>query len=81
MLALTLRIGDFLADESEKGRYEPRLDSDWDIHMWLDAYRLLDPELGEERKGELTVKWCFARPGTAASRSRSSRILNPARDC
>ena len=28
MLALTLRIGDFLAAECEKGRYEPRLDSD-----------------------------------------------------
>jgi len=53
MLALTLRIGDFLADESEKGRYEPRLDSDWDTYMWLEAYRLLDPELGEERK----VRW------------------------
>jgi len=50
MLALTLRIGDFLATESEKGRYEPRLDSDWDTYMWLDAYRLLEPKLGEERK-------------------------------
>src|SRR2546430_14582605 len=50
MLALTLRIGDFLADESEKGRYEPRLDSDWDTYMWLEAYRLLEPELGEQRK-------------------------------
>jgi len=53
MLALTLRIGDLLAAESEKGRYEPRLDSDWDTYMWLEAYRLLDPELGEERK----VRW------------------------
>ena len=50
MIALTLRIGDFLAAESEKGRYEPRLDSDWDTYMWLEAYRLLGPELGEERK-------------------------------
>jgi len=50
MLALTLRIGDFLAAESEKGRYEPRLDSDWDTYMWLEAYRLLGPELGDERK-------------------------------
>jgi hypothetical protein len=65
MPALTLRIGDFLADESEKGRYEPRLDSAWDTHMWLDAYRLLDPELGEERKGRIngemvlcTTRYC-----------------------
>src|SRR5438552_14499372 len=50
MLDLTLRIGDILASESEKGRYEPRLDSDWDTYMWLEAYRLLGPELGEDRK-------------------------------
>src|SRR5438093_668043 len=50
MLALTLRIGDFLAAECEKGRYEPRLDSDWDTYMWLESYRLLGPELGLDRK-------------------------------
>lgn len=50
MLALALRIGDLLAAENEKGVYEPRLDSDWDTYMWLDAYRLLESELGEERR-------------------------------
>jgi hypothetical protein len=50
MLALTTRIGDLLADEDEKGRYEPRLDSDWDTYMWLEAYRLLEPQLGAERR-------------------------------
>ena len=50
MLALALRIGDLLASEDEKGRYEPRLDSDWDTYMWLEAYRLLDRGLGEERR-------------------------------
>ena len=49
MLALAIRIGDLLAREDEKGVYEPRLDSDWDTYMWLEAYRLLGPELGEER--------------------------------
>jgi hypothetical protein len=50
MLALALRIGDLLASENEKGLYEPRLDSDWDTYMWLEAYRLLERELGEERR-------------------------------
>jgi hypothetical protein len=53
MLALALRIGDLLASEDEKGRYEPRLDSDWDTYMWLEAYRLLERELGQERH----VRW------------------------
>ena len=50
MLALAITIGDLLADEDEKGRYEPRLDSDWDTYMWLEAYRLLQTELGEQRR-------------------------------
>jgi hypothetical protein len=50
MLALALRIGDLLAGESEQGTYEPRLDSDWDTYMWLEACRLLEGELGEERR-------------------------------
>jgi len=50
MLALALRIGDLLASEHEKGLYEPRGDSDWDTGLWLEAYRLLERELGEERR-------------------------------
>ena len=50
MLALALRIGDLLASENKKGRFEPRLDSDWDTYMWLEAYRLLEPQLGDERR-------------------------------
>lgn len=50
MLALAIRIGDVLASENERGRFEPRLDSDWDTYMWLEAYRLLEPQLGEQRK-------------------------------
>jgi len=50
MLALALRVGDLLADADEKGIFEPRLDSDWDTYMWLEAYRLLAPELGESRR-------------------------------
>ena len=50
MLALAVRIGDLLASENEKGVYEPRLDSDWDTYMWLEAWRLLEGELGAERR-------------------------------
>jgi len=50
MLALALRIGDFCASENEKGRFTPRLDSDWDTYSWLETYRLLKSELGAERE-------------------------------
>ena len=50
MLALATRIGDLLADEDEKGTFEPRGDSDWDTSLWLEAYRILEDDLGEERR-------------------------------
>ena len=50
MRALAIRIGDLLASEDEKGTFEPRLDSDWDTYMWLEAYRLLERDLGPERR-------------------------------
>ncbi len=50
MLALATKIGDLLAAENERGTFEPRLDSDWDMYMWLEAYRLLQDDLGEERR-------------------------------
>jgi hypothetical protein len=53
MLTMALRIGDLLASENEKGQYQPRLDSDWDTGLWLEAYRLLEAELGEDRR----VRW------------------------
>ena len=50
MLALAERIGDLLATENERGKFEPRLDSDWDTYTWLEAYRLLESTLGAERR-------------------------------
>ena len=50
MLGLAIRIGDLLAAESEKGVYGPRQDSDWDTYMWLEAYRLLEADLGPDRR-------------------------------
>lgn len=50
LLQLALHIGDFLVTEQEKGNYSKRGDSDWDTYMWLEAYRLLENKLGEERR-------------------------------
>jgi hypothetical protein len=50
MLALALNIGDLLAGESERGTFQERLNSDRDAYMWLEAYRILEPHLGEERR-------------------------------
>ncbi|HWB99167.1 MAG TPA: hypothetical protein VG672_20805 [Bryobacteraceae bacterium] len=49
-LALAERVGDLLVSEQEKGRYNTRLDHHRDTYMWLDAYRLLESELGTERR-------------------------------
>jgi len=50
ILALAQRIGDLLAAEQERGRYATRLDHHRDTYMWVEAYRLLERELGEERR-------------------------------
>ncbi len=49
-LALAIRIGDLLAGESERGSFQERLNSDRDAYMWLEAYRVLEPKLGSERR-------------------------------
>ncbi len=51
MLSFAIRIGDLLASENERGRFEQRLNSDRDTYMWLEAYRLLEKDLGTERRG------------------------------
>lgn len=50
LLHLALRIGDFLVKEQEAGNYSKRGDSDWDTYMWLEAYRILENKLGENRR-------------------------------
>ncbi len=50
VLALALKLGDLLAAESEAGLYEKRADHHRDTYMWLEAYRLLQPKLGEPRR-------------------------------
>jgi len=50
MLGLAIRIGDRLATECEKGRSKICFEDEWDLYMWLEAYRLLLSDLGEERR-------------------------------
>jgi hypothetical protein len=50
MLSLATRIGDLLTDQSEREQFGARLNSDRDVYMWLEAYRLLKAKLGEERE-------------------------------
>jgi hypothetical protein len=51
-LATAIRIGDLLVREHQTGYYASRLDHHRDTYMWLEAYRLLQGRLGEDR-----TKW------------------------
>lgn len=53
MLSLAQRVGDLLANEHAQGRYNTRLDHHRDTYMWLDAFRLLERELGDDRR----IRW------------------------
>lgn len=50
LLSLAQRIGDLLASEHAQGRYTTRLDHHRDTYMWLETYRLLERDLGEEHR-------------------------------
>jgi hypothetical protein len=62
-LELALRLGDLAAAFSEKDTAENKQDYEWEIHFWLDTYRLLGAELGPERRArwrkefEKIVRW------------------------
>ena len=48
-LELALALGDLFADASGKDTGENKQDYEWEIHFWLDTYRLLEPELGPDQ--------------------------------
>jgi hypothetical protein len=50
MLETALAIGDLLAAEQEQGRFAKALDRHRDSYMWLEAFRVLESKLGEERR-------------------------------
>ena len=62
-LALALALGDLVVDSAERDKAENLQDYEWEIHFWLDTYRLLENELGTPRrerwKRELTriTRW------------------------
>src|SRR5262245_2772809 len=49
-LDLALELGDELARECEKDKAENKQHYEWEIHFWLDTYRLLEKDLGPKRK-------------------------------
>ena len=48
-LTLALKLGDLLATENEQGRFTQLLNHNWGTYFWLEAYRLLEKNLGEGR--------------------------------
>ncbi len=62
-LELALALGDLCAAQSEKDMNENKQDYEWEIHFWLDTYRLLEAELGDARRArwrrefEKNVSW------------------------
>ena len=63
LLDLAIRLGDLAAAASEKDTAENKQDYEWEIHFWLDTFRLLERELGHERRArwrkefETIVAW------------------------
>src|SRR5262249_55050184 len=44
------QLGDLLAVESAQGRFRKLLNSPWGTYLWLEAYRLLEHQLGAQRR-------------------------------
>jgi hypothetical protein len=62
-LDLALKLGDIAAEQSERDESPNRQDYEWEIHCWLDGYRLLEPKLSPDRRDrwkkalERNVRW------------------------
>ena len=50
LFELARQLGDRVASKSDQDPAENRQDYEWEIHLWLDAYRLLEAELAPERR-------------------------------
>jgi hypothetical protein len=65
-LELALALGDRLADAAEQDTAEDKQHYEWEIHFWLDTYRLLEGDLAERRRDrwrremEKIVRWFAA---------------------
>ena len=49
-LELAAKLGDVTAEQSERDDSQNRQDYEWEIHFWLDSYRLLEAKLSGERR-------------------------------
>jgi hypothetical protein len=49
-LTLALKLGDLMADQAAADTSENKQDYEWEIHFWLDTFRLLEKHLGAERR-------------------------------
>jgi hypothetical protein len=49
-LDVALKLGDLLAAQSEADTSANKQDYEWEIHFWLDTFRLLENQLGDERR-------------------------------
>lgn len=80
VLALAVKLGDILAAESEAGIYTKRSDHHRDTYMWLEAYRLLEPKLGESRRARWRselLKLVGGMAGQAAERQDRPAYTSP----
>jgi hypothetical protein len=63
MLQLAIALGDLVAHQSDQDPAEDRQDYEWEIHFWLDAYRLLQSQLAPEHRArwqaaiEKNIRW------------------------
>jgi hypothetical protein len=49
-LTLALKLGDLLAEQAEANTAENKQDFEWEMHFWLDTFRLLETHLGPDRR-------------------------------
>jgi hypothetical protein len=79
-LELALKLGDLLASDAENDKAENKQHYEWEIHFWLDTYRLLEKDLGAQRRArwkreiEKITRW-FA--GEVAARIDFPRYQGP----
>ena len=79
-LELALKLGDLAASLAEKDKEENKQHYEWEIHFWLDSYRLLETRLENDRRRrwrlemERIVRW-FA--GQVAARIDFPRYQGP----
>ncbi len=50
MLVLAIRIGDQVALETDGKDWQDVLASEWDLCLWIETYKLLGPDLGNDRR-------------------------------